>query len=235
MASRKVSPDNYDKVPDTLADHPFFGMKLDEEQAAFRDAIWNPEKLIVFCNAAAGTGKTTIAVMTAELLYRYHRYDGILYITAPVQEAKIGFLPGTAQDKVSPYSEPFYEAAVKANINTFKSIRQENMMNLKEGTAYIDCVSHNYLRGCTFENKVVIIDEAQNYYTDELKKTITRVSDNCKTIVIGHTGQIDLYHNPENSGFARYIKHFEGEPYAQICSLTHNYRGRVSTHADLLI
>jgi phosphate starvation-inducible protein PhoH and related proteins len=232
--ARKLAQVNYDKVPETLAEHPFFGLHLDEEQTTFRDAIWDPEKLIVFCNARAGTGKTTIAVMTAELLYRYHRYDGILYITAPVQEGKIGFLPGSAQEKVSPYSEPFYEAALKANINPYTAIRQESMMNQKEDTAYIDCVSHNYLRGCTFENKVVIIDEAQNYYVDELKKTITRVSDNCKTIVIGHTGQIDLYHNPGNSGFARYVEHFANEPYAQICTLTHNYRGKVSTHADLL-
>ena len=85
-----------------------------------------------------------------------------------------------------------------------------------------------------FENKVVIIDESQNLYLDELKKVLTRINDNCKTIVIGHTGQIDLYHNPEHSGFARYIEHFKNDERTAVCELTKNYRGWVSTHADEL-
>ena len=82
--------------------------------------------------------------------------------------------------------------------------------------------------------RVIIIDEAQNFYKDELKKVLTRVHDTCKVIVIGHTGQIDLYHHPENSGFAPYIKHFEDIDWAQICHLTNNYRGKISNHADSL-
>lgn len=234
MAAKKPKTVDYTNAPETLKEHPFFGITLDEEQTKFRDAIWSPDNLVVFCNAVAGSGKTMISVMTAELLYRYGRYDGIVYVTAPVQESRLGFLPGSAQDKTSVYSEPFYEAAIKAGINTYTAVKQESMLSQKEGTTYIDCVPHNYLRGCNFDNKIVILDEAQNFYVDELKKTLTRCSDNCKTIVIGHTGQIDLYHNPENSGFARYIKHFENEPYAAICTLTHNYRGKVSSHADKL-
>lgn len=221
-------------APETLSDHIFFGMTLDEDQKHFRDMIWDPEKLIVFCNAKAGTGKTQIAVMTAQLLYDYHRYDGIVYITAPVQEARIGFLPGTPQEKIAAYNEPFAQAAIKANINFDRSIHDEGL-NEKNGTAYISCVSHNFLRGCNFEHQVVIIDEAQNFYADELKKVLTRMHDSCKIIVIGHTGQNDLFHKPERSGFDAYIKHFENEPYAAICTLTHNHRGLVANHADDLI
>lgn len=226
---------DYSDKPETLKDHPFFGLMLDKDQERFRDAIWNPENLIVFCNACAGTGKTTIAVMTAVLMCKYKLYDGILYISAPVQEQRIGFLPGSPQEKTAVYAEPFYEAAIKAGINPFTDIVNENINGQKDGTAYIECKPHNYLRGCNFENKVVIIDEAQNYYVDELKKTITRACDSCKIIVIGHTGQIDLYHNPENSGFAKYIDHFRDQPYAEICELTKNYRGLVSSHADKLV
>lgn len=235
MAAKKQKQIDYTNVPETLKDHPFFGLELSEEQANFRDAIWDSSKLIVFCNAVSGTGKTTVAVMTAELLYRYGRYDGIVYITAPVQEAKVGFLPGTAQEKTSIYAEPFYEAAAKAGINTYTAIAQESIMNQKEGTAYINVVSHNYLRGCTFENKVVIIDECQNFYTDELKKVLTRACDSCCVVCIGHVGQIDLYSHKENSGFSRYIEHFRDQPYAAVCELTQNYRGKVSAHADKLI
>lgn len=222
------------EVPRTLKDHPFYGFTLDAEQIAFRDAIWNPEKLIVFCNAKAGTGKTFIATATANLLVQYGLYEGIVYISSPTQESKLGFLPGEIEDKTAVYSEPFMEALIKLNINPYTAVNQYNVMNQKNGTAYIDAITHVYLRGCNFENKVIIIDEAQNYYCDELKKTLTRMSDNCKVIVIGHSGQIDLYHNPENSGFVRYLNHFKDDPRTAVCELSTNYRGWISSHADEL-
>ncbi len=221
-------------APLTLKNHPFYGFKLDEQQKAFRDAIWDKDKLIVFANARAGTGKTLIAVATANLLVQYGKYDGIVYIVSPVQESKSGFLPGTADEKTRVYAEPLYDALNKIGVNTFTAINQESIMNQKEGCGYIDCLSHLWLRGCNLENKVIIIDESQNMYKDELKKVLTRISDSSKTIVIGHTGQCDLYHNKENSGFAPYIEHFKDQPYAQICELTKNYRGMVSNHADAL-
>ena len=221
-------------APKTLKDHPFYGFELDEEQIAFRDAIWSPEKLIVFCNAKAGTGKTFIATATANLLVQYGRYDGIVYISSPTQEQKMGFLPGEIEDKTAVYSEPFIEALLKLNINPNTAVHQYDIMNQKNGTSYIDAITHVYLRGRNFENKVVILDETQNYYTDELKKTLTRMADNCKVIVIGHSGQIDLYHNPENSGFVRYLEHFKDDPRTAVCELNKNYRGWISSHADAL-
>ena len=219
-------------APKDLIDHPFYGIVLDEEQKVFRDAIWDPEKLIVFCNARAGTGKTLIATATANLLVQYGRYDGIVYISSPTQEGKLGFLPGEIADKVSIYSEPFLEALIKLDINPHTAINQSNILNQKNGTSYIDVTTHVYLRGCNFENKVVILDETQNYYTDELKKTLTRMADNCKVIVIGHSGQVDLYHNPSNSGFVRYLNHFKDDPRTAVCELKTNHRGWISSHAD---
>lgn len=221
-------------APKTLKDHPFYGFELDAEQKAFRDAIWNPEKLIIFCNSRAGTGKTFIATATADLLVKHGLYDGIVYISSPTQEGKIGFLPGEIEDKTAVYSEPFIEALLKLNINPNTAVHQYNVLNQKYGTSYIDAITHVYLRGRNFENKVVIIDEAQNYYFDELKKTLTRMADTCKVIVIGHSGQIDLYHNPENSGFARYVEHFKDDPRTAVCELHKNYRGWISSHADAL-
>lgn len=219
-------------APRTLDEHPFYGLKLDKDQKNFRDAIWNPEKLIVFCNAKAGTGKTLIATATANLLVQYGRYDGIVYISSPTQEGKLGFLPGEIVDKTYMYNEPFFEALLKLNINPQSTVNQLNIMNEKNGTGYIDAITHVYLRGRNFENKVVILDETQNYYCDELKKTLTRMSDTCKVIVIGHSGQIDLYHNPENSGFVRYLEHFKDDPRTAICELKINYRGWIASHAD---
>ena len=224
----------YKNPPKTLKNEPFYGLELDDDQLNFAEAIWNPDNLIVFANACAGSGKTTIAVGVANMLVQYGLYDGIVYVVSPVQEEKSGFLPGDADQKTQVYTAPLYDALKKLDINPFTAVNQESITNQKNGTGYIDCVSHLWLRGCNLENKVVIVEESQNFYKDELKKVLTRIADSSKTIVIGHTGQCDLYHYPERSGFAPYINHFEHEDYAQICKLTKNYRGRVSTHADQL-
>lgn len=235
MAAKKPQRVNeYGEAPHTLEDHPFYGFELDEEQKVFRDAIWSTDKLIVFCNAKAGTGKTLIATATANLLVQYGRYDGIVYISSPTQEGKLGFLPGEIADKISIYGEPFLEALIKLNINPHTAINQSDISNQKNGTGYIDVTTHVYLRGRNFENKVVILDETQNYYTDELKKTLTRMADSCKVIVIGHSGQIDLYHNPHNSGFVRYLEHFKDDERTAVCELKTNHRGWISSHADAL-
>ena len=230
MAKKTVAI-SYDTPPETLSGHPFYGIELDKEQEIFRDAIWNKDKLIVFCNAKAGTGKTTIATATANLLVKYGLYNGIIFLASPTQEQKQGYLKGTIEEKSEPYFQPFYQALTKicVNINT---ATYADILNEKNGTAYIECMTHTFLRGCNFENKVVIIDEAQNYYADELKKVLTRIHDNCKVIVIGHSGQIDLYNNPQNSGFVRYLNHFSNDDRCAICQLTHNYRGWTSNHAD---
>ena len=231
--AKKSTSITYDNPPEVLSEHPFFGFKLDEEQEKFRDAIWDKEKLVIFCNAKAGTGKTTIATATAELLVKYGLYKGIVYIASPTQEQKQGYLKGTIEEKSEPYFEPFYQALEKIGVN-LNTATYADIMNEKNGTAYIECMTHTFLRGCNFENKVIILDEAQNYYTDELKKVLTRIHDNCKVVVIGHSGQIDLYNNPQNSGFVRYLNHFSKDDRCAVCQLTHNYRGWISNYADEL-
>lgn len=224
----------HEDAPQTLKGHYFYGLKLDPEQEAFRDAIYSDDYDIIFCNAVAGCGKTLVAVATACLMVEYRKYDGIVYIVSPVQEERIGFLPGGADEKIGPYGAPLYDALVKLNYDPMHAINQSSFIPQKEGTGFVDCISHIYLRGCNLENKVVIIDESANCYGDELKKILTRICDNSKTIVIGHTGQCDLYHCPEHSGFAPYIEHFRGKERCAVCELTTNHRGWVSSWADQL-
>ena len=111
MASDKTEMRKKKDVPQNLDEYPtFYGMTLDPEQKIFRDAIWNPDIDVVFCNARAGTGKTTIAVGVANLLVQYGLYNGIAYIVSPTQEEKQGYLPGTQEQKSAPYMEPLYQA-----------------------------------------------------------------------------------------------------------------------------
>lgn len=131
--------------------------------------------------------------------------------------------------------EPLYDTLVKLGLDPIRVVDSEdNIQGKKEGTAFIKCRTHTYLRGCTFEKSVVIIDEMQNYYKSEAKKTLSRVSDSCKCICIGHSGQCDLYKNPQNSGFEESIRVFkeENDDRVAFCTLINNYRGWISKTAD---
>lgn len=222
------------EAPQTLKDEQFYGLGLDEEQKLFRDAIWNKEKLIVFCNSKAGTGKTTVALGVANLLYQYNLYNKIYYIISPTQEQIQGYLPGDQEAKSVPYMDPLLDAMATLGIPESALISGSNIQGLKTGTAYIEFLTHTYLRGRNFDNAVVIIEEAQNFYGDSLKKVLTRLHDSCKTIVIGHSGQIDILKHPERSGFEKYLEHFKGDDRCEVVTLLNNHRGWVSTHADEL-
>ena len=223
------------EAPNSLDDIMFYGLNLDEDQKAFRDAIYNPNTKIIMCNAKAGTGKTTISVGVANLMVQYGLYDGIVYIASPTNEQRQGYLPGSQEEKSAPYMEPLIEALYSIGLIPSQVLQTEtNIEALKNGTAYIQFTVDTYLRGCNFENKIVIIDEAQNFYGANLKKTLTRIHDSCKVIIIGHSEQCDLYKHPENSGFSQYLKAFENidDERLAICNLTINHRGWISTLCD---
>lgn len=232
-AKKRQTYDTYQDPPESLADHPFFGLQLDAEQQAFRDAVWDKNIDIVFVNAKAGTGKTTIATGVAKMLRDYGMYDQIIYIMSPCGDRKQGWLPGTITEKSSVYFEGFYQACITCGINPHSDFNTESMVNQKNGTGYITCITDTYVRGTNFENAVVIIDEAENYTVPQLKKTLTRVKDSTKIIVIGHDKQCDLEH-PEESGFVKYIEHFKGRERCAVCHLSSNHRGWVSQWADEL-
>ena len=228
---KKPTVESYGKIPTSLDDQPFYGYKLDEEQMNFANSILNPDIDIVFCNARAGAGKTLIATGVANILVQYGAYDGIIYIMSPYGERKQGWLPGTITEKSSVYFEAFYQAMVNCGINPNTAINDDSMVNQKNGTGYITCITDTFLRGSNLDNAVIILDEAQNYTVAQLKKTLTRVGSHVKVIVIGHELQCDL-DNPKASGFTKYIEHFRNEERAAVCTLTTNHRGWISQCAD---
>ena len=220
-------------MAESLPKNAFYGMILDEEQMAFVKAVKDLQKTIVFCDAPAGTGKTTLAMGAANILVQDKRneLDGIVYIVSPYGEQKQGYLPGSITEKSEVYYEPAYQAMIEVGMNPNVDVCSESMTAKKRGDAFVKLLTHTYLRGTNLQKKVVILDEAQNYTVAELKKVLTRIHDTCKVIVIGHTGQIDIR---GGSGFARYLEHFEGQEKCAVCRLTTNHRGWLSTYADML-
>lgn len=221
-------------APETLKNSGFFrrlSFKLSDEQKEFRDAIYNKDNKIVMCSANAGSGKTTIAVATACAMVEYGLYDEILYCFSLNNnfQSILGLLPGGIEDKERAFYEPCIEAVVECGYFPDKAIKELS----EKGDGFISCKSHTFLRGTNIgDRSILIIDEAQNFYADELKKVLTRVKDGAKVIVIGHDGQCDLIKNRDHSGFIPYIKWFQGRPGVAICKLTENHRGWVSRIAD---
>ena len=215
----------------------FYGIKLNQEQIEFAEAIYNTENLCVFCNARAGTGKTLVSVGVANLLVQSGLYDKIYYIVSPTQEQIQGYIPGSQEEKSAVYEEPLIDALVTLGINPNVAIISDNNLQAQKlGKAYIHFMTHTYMRGVNITKSIVILEESQNYFTDQLKKVLTRIHDDCKTIVIGHSGQIDIIKHPERSGFEKCIELFKtkGSSFSQVVNLTVNHRGKVSLLADEL-
>lgn len=211
-------------------DNLLFGYanKLTNEQKEYVDSIFDNQLTIV--NARSGTGKTTLAVACAKIIGK-----DLLYTFSPVEENSLGFTPGDIEMKESKYFQPLKDALLEIGEQPDKVIvSEDNIENVKNGNTWVEAKSHVFARGTNIKNKTVIIDEAQNFTKSELRKLLTRIHDDCKVIMIGHTGQIDL-DRPQDSGFAPYIEHFKKKDYAHVCELNWNFRGRLANDADELI
>lgn len=208
----------------------FFGYasKLTNEQKEYVDSIIDNQLTIV--NAKAGTGKTTLAVMAARFLER-----DLVYIFSPVEERALGYTPGSVEEKEAKYIVPLKDALLEIDEEPDRVlVYEDNIDNVKNGNAWVRAMSHTFARGTNIKgNKLVIIDEAQNFTRGELKKGLTRIHDDCKVVIIGHDGQIDL-NDPKKSGFIPYLEHFKDEQYAKVCNLNVNFRGMLAQHADEL-
>lgn len=133
----------------------------------------------------AGTGKTYLAVAMAVTAFRAKEVNRIV-LTRPAVEAgeKLGFLPGDLQQKVDPYLRPLYDAL-------FDMLGSENFQKHQE-RGDIEVAPLAYMRGRTLDDSFVILDEAQNTTTEQMKMFLTRLGFNSKMVVTGDVTQIDL-------------------------------------------
>ena len=234
MAAKKLNRVcEYGDIPKNIDGEPFYNIELDDDQKKFVNAILNPDNTIIWCNSKAGTGKTTLAMGAANMLVKYNEYDGIVYICSAYGEKAQGYLPGSITEKSEVYFEPAYQAMIECNMNINTCIHSDSLVNQKYGDAYVTLLTHTFLRGTNLKHKVIILDECQNYTVSDLKKTLTRCSDDCKIICVGHDAQCDL-EDKSTTGFKKYIEHFRGHEHCEICELTINHRGWVSQFADEL-
>src|ERR1700684_3733096 len=140
---------------------------------------------LVFGIGPAGTGKTYLAVAMAIQALISKRVTRII-ITRPAVEAgeKLGFLPGTLQEKVDPYLRPLYDAL-------YDMLESEKVEKLLE-RASIEVAPLAFMRGRTLNDSFIILDEAQNTTAEQMKMVLTRQGFNSKTVVTGDLTQVDL-------------------------------------------
>ena len=152
-------------------------------QQRYVDAI--RDNTITLAVGPAGTGKTYLAVAMAVMAFRSGEISRIV-LTRPAVEAgeKLGFLPGDLQQKVDPYLRPLYDGL-------FDMLGAESFTKYQE-RGNIEVAPLAYMRGRTLDDSFIILDEAQNTTSEQMKMFLTRLGFNSKIVVTGDITQIDL-------------------------------------------
>jgi len=153
---------------------------------------------VVFAVGPAGTGKTYTAVALAVQALKQRTVKKII-ITRPAVEAgeSLGFLPGDLKEKIDPYLRPVYDALEDM-------IDGEKLNKFMENNT-IEIAPLAFMRGRTLDNAFVILDEAQNCTTMQIKMFLTRLGPNAKCIITGDLSQVDLPYS-QKSGLRRAIE-----------------------------
>lgn len=169
-------------------------------QINYLNSVLNNE--IVFAIGPAGTGKTYLAVAFA-IVALNNKQVGKVVLARPAVEAgeSLGFLPGDLSEKIDPYLKPLFDA--------LESMLPYEKLNMLLEKNIIEIVPLAYMRGRTLNNAFVILDEAQNATTTQMKMFLTRLGPNSKAIITGDVTQIDLP-KKENSGLIQVEKILQG-------------------------
>ncbi len=171
-------------------------------QAKYLNLLSNAENGLVFGVGPAGTGKTFLAVAAgvSELLSGVRQR---LIVTRPAVEAgeKLGFLPGTLEEKVDPYMLPIWDA--------LRELMGQEQMERRMARGEIEVAPLAFMRGRTLKKAFVIVDEAQNTTTAQMKMVLTRLGRDSRMVVTGDPGQVDLPGN-QPSGLKHALKVLDG-------------------------
>lgn len=204
-----------------------------QEQNFALNALMDPNIDFVTLVGSAGSGKTllTLAAGLAQTL-EHSRYREIVMtrVTVPVGE-DIGFLPGTEEEKMTPWMGALLDNLEVLNASPDSSDWErsttEDLLRSR-----IKIRSLNFMRGRTFLNKFIIIDEAQNLTPKQVKTLVTRAGPGAKIVCIGDIRQIDTpYLSDTNCGLTYAVDHFKAWPHSAHVTLVRGERSRLADYA----
>lgn len=175
---------------------------FNDNHKQFYDCIKLDETNMVFVDGPAGTAKSYIAVLAALELLKEKKTKGITYIRSVIESASrsIGALPGEVDDKFLPYAMPLIEKV--------KEVTDDSTCSFLQSNNIIHAVPVNFVRGLTFNDTIVIVDESQNLTKSEITTILTRFGKNTKYIVCGDLNQSDI---GKLSGYEEIYHRFSNE------------------------
>jgi PhoH-like ATPase len=214
-----------------------YGIKpRNAEQTFAVNALLNDKIKLIAIQGVAGTGKTLLALAAA--LEQKNLYDQIILSRPiiPLSNRDIGFLPGSAEDKISPYMQPLWD-----NLKVIKSQYRENArkkiwLDELQENGDLTITALNFIRGRSLTNVIFIVDEAQNLTPHEIKTIITRAGEGTKIIFTGDIQQIDTpYLDEYSNGLSYIIDRFKGSHLFAHIKLEKGERSELADLANKLL
>ena len=214
-----------------------FGIKpKNAEQTFGLNALLNEDIKLVALEGVAGTGKTLLALASA--LEQKNKYDQIILARPiiPLSNREIGFLPGDAESKISPYMQPLWD-----NLNFIKNQFKANEKKSKvleqlQESGLLTITALAFIRGRSLINAIFIIDEAQNLTPHEVKTIITRAGEGTKVIFTGDINQIDTPYMDEHSNGLTYLTdRLKGNPLFAHVKLEKGERSELANLANEML
>lgn len=172
---------------------------LTENQKIFFDAYKRGDYFVAL-HGVAGTGKTFIACYKAleEVLDKNNNFNKIIIVRSAVQSREMGHLPGDVNDKLEIYQQPYRQIC-----HTLFDRKDAYDRLVEQG--YIEFISTSFIRGMSFDDAIIIVDEIQNMNFEEIDTVMTRVGYRSKIIWCGDYRQTDLRKNGDRSGILKFF------------------------------
>lgn len=183
-------------------------------QEDFFHAYYSGSNVVAY--GSSGTGKTLLALYLAmnDIIDKNQPQSRIIIVRSNVATREVGHLPGTYEEKMSPFEAPYRDIC---EFLVGKSSTYDDM----KSAGLIEFMPTSYVRGCTWTDAIVIVDETQSMNLHEASSIITRLGDNSRLLVLGDIKQDDLiYKKNDKSGFAQALKAFELMPSVAMVKFT---------------
>lgn len=202
------------------------------QQAMALDALLDPSIDMVTLTGVAGSGKTLLCLASAlEMCLESNAYDKIIVTRSTPEIAEsIGFLPGTEEEKMAPWLAAISDSLEALHKNDHdKTGSMEYIME----KANIQFKSLNFMRGRSIQNAIVILDEAQNLTSSQIKTITTRMGQNTKLMVLGNLSQIDSnFLTPITSGLSTVVEKFKNFEGSAVVNLKGSARSKLASFAE---
>jgi phosphate starvation-inducible protein PhoH and related proteins len=193
-----------------------FNLVLNEEQKQAKAIIL--ENPVTVLKGMAGSGKTLVAVQAGLDLFFNKEVEKIVITRPTVSKEEIGFLPGDIKEKMDPWLAPIY--------HNLYALYSKDRVDKELENGNIEIVPFAFMRGRTFLNAFVVVDEAQNVTHDQMETVIGRLGKNSKMVICGDMAQIDLKIKKE-TGFSFLSRIEEQVPGFRVFELKQNHRHEI--------